>query len=181
MNVTIQERKFALRSEYDITVPGDSYYAVRKLFSLHANLQVLTEDRRLLARILGHFSLFRSKYDFIFADGKLYRLWSEQVWKGVYACESPEEKFRLYTHKGVNYSIFNGDRQIAAFSRNRIVIGRGNRFDIQINTDANVLVVICMVLTVNTFTNDDDHATVTYDFGNIGPESRPFDTSWEPS
>jgi hypothetical protein len=99
----------------------------------------------------------------------------------VYACESTEEKFRLYTHKGVNYSIFNGDRQIAAFSRNRIVIGRGNRFDIQINTDANVLVVICMVLTVNTFTNDDDHATVTYDFGNIGPESRPFDTPWEPS
>jgi hypothetical protein len=81
VNVTIQERKFALRSEYDITVPGDSYYAVRKLFSLRANLQVLTEDRRLLARILGHFSLFRSKYDFIFADGKLYRLWSEQVWK----------------------------------------------------------------------------------------------------
>ena len=43
-------------------------------------------------------------------------------------------------------------------------------------TDANDLVVICMVLTVNTTSNDDNTETVSYDFGNIGMEDRPFDT-----
>ena len=87
----------------------------------------------------------------------------------------------MYVHKGLKYSIFQDDRQIAAFSRNSLVIGKGNQYDIRINDDANELVVICMVLTVNTTSNDDNKETVSYDFGNIGMEDRPFDTSWEPS
>jgi hypothetical protein len=33
---------------------------------------------------------------------------------------------------------------------------------------------------VNTADNDDNQATINIDFGNIGPEDRPFDQSWEP-
>jgi hypothetical protein len=37
-----------------------------------------------------------------------------------------------------------------------------------------------MVLTMNMLEKGDDTASVTIDFGNIGPEERPFDESWEP-
>jgi len=76
----------------------------------------------------------------------------------------------LYEHKGLRYSIFDGDSQIAAFTKNRVVIGSGNEYDIQMNDDADLPLVISMVLTVNTAENDSDKATVTVDLGNIGPE-----------
>jgi len=38
------------------------------------------------------------------------------------------------------------------------------------NDDADLPLVISMVLTVNTAENDSDKATVTVDLGNIGPE-----------
>ncbi len=181
MDITIQERKFSLRSEYDISFRGKNYYAVRKLFSFLADLQLRGESREELARVKGRFSLFRSKYDFLLSDGTAYHFWCEKIWKGVFVCEGNEEEFRLYRHKGLNYSIFQGDRQIAAFTKNRVVVGKGNEYDIQVNYDANVLVVICMVLSVNTSENDDQSASVKIDLGNIGPEERPFDESWEPN
>ena len=181
MNISIQERKFTLRSEYDISTPSARYYAVKKLFSFLDNLQLQSHDRRILATIKGSFSPFRGRHDFLFSDGRHYRFWCEKIWRNVFACEGSGEHFRLYVHKGLNYSIFQDDRQIAAFTRDSLVIGKGNQYDVRINEGANDLVVICMVLTVNTTSNDDNTETVTYDFGNIGMEDRPFDKSWEPS
>jgi len=181
VNIIIQERQFTLRSEYDISAPGSSYYAVKKFFSIRDNIQLMSKDRRILVRIRGRFSLFRARHDFLFSDGRHYRFWCEKFWKGVFACESNEEKFRLFVHKGLNFSIFQDDHQIAAFTKNRFVIGKGNQYDVRINGDANAPVVICMVLALNTSDNDDSTATVTYDFGNFGPEDKPFDRSWEPS
>ena len=179
MNLQIQERKFSLRSEYDISTPDCNYYAKKEIFSFRDKLQILNEERRILARINGRFSFFRSKYDFLFSDGRSYRFWCEKIWKGVIRCEGSEESFHLYKHKGLSYSIFRHDRQIAAVTKNRVVIGGGNEYEILIDQDANVLAVICMVLTINTSENEDNE-TVTYDFGNVGPEGRPVDRTWEP-
>ena len=81
--------------------------------------------------------------------------------------------------KRLNYSIFQNDLQIAAFRNNRLVIGKGNEYDLRINADANLLAVICMVLTLNTEEDDDHRETVTIDFGKIGPEEKRFDESWQ--
>jgi hypothetical protein len=48
------------------------------------------------------------------------------------------------------------------------------------DADADLTIVLCLVLTVNSSENDDNKSSVTFDFGNIGPEDRPFDKSWEP-
>jgi hypothetical protein len=102
------------------------------------------------------------------------------LWKRVFVCEGNQECFRLYEHKGLKYSIFKNDRQIAAFVKNRIVIGRGNKYEIRVDADADLILVLCLALTVNSAENDDKDASVTFDFGNIGPEDRPFDASWKP-
>ena len=181
MNVTVRERKFSLRSEYDIEAPGCTYHARKKIFSLMPRLQVFDEDDRSVARISGRWSLFRARYDFALSNGNTYRFWREKLWKGVFACENNDEKFRMYTHKGLNYSIFQNDHQIAAFRKNRLVIGKGNEYDLRINADANLLAVICMVLTLNTQEDDNHRETVTIDFGKIGLEEKPFDESWQPN
>jgi hypothetical protein len=177
VNIYITERQFSLRSEYDIAAPGCNYYADKK-FSFPTKVRLLSEDRQLLGTIRGRFP-FGPRYDFEFSNGGVYRFWCEGFWKAVICCESETEKYRLYQHKGLNFSIFQDDRQIAAFTKNRVAIGNGNEYAIRLDGGANSLVVICMVLAMNT-SQGDNNESVTIDFGSLGPEDRPFDTSWDP-
>ena len=180
MDVTVQERKFALRSEYDISASGNTYFAQKAFFSFLAKISLMSEDDRLLATMKSRFSL-RAKYDFEFSDGRIYLYRCEKFWKSVFVCQGNGLTLRLYEHKGLRWSIFQDDRQIAAFTKNRVTVGKGNQYDIRMDADADVILIICMVLTVNTSENDDNDTTITVDFGNIGPEDRPFDESWDPS
>jgi hypothetical protein len=179
--VTIQERPASLRTKYDIEAPSCNYFAQKNLFSFPARLQIFTEGRQPVATIVARWSLFREKYDFIFSDGRTYRFWCERVWKAVFACQNGQEKIEMYRHRGLKFSFFQNDVQIAAMEKNRIVMGRGNRYEIRMNSDANLLVIVCMALAVNTDGTSTRDATVTFDAGNIGPQARQFDESWRPS
>jgi uncharacterized protein YxjI len=181
MNVAIEQRKFSLRSEYDILTPGCTYYAEKKFFSFQDKIRLLAPDERVLARVSGRFSWFRSKHDIELSDGSVYQFWCEKIWKGVFVCTNGKESYRLYQHKGCNYSIFQNDSQVAAFTKNRVKIGKGDQYEIRVNDDTNVILVICLVLTIDAEEYEDDNASVTFDLGSIGPEDRPFDKSWQPS
>jgi hypothetical protein len=65
MDISIQERKFSFRSEYDIVAPNATYTATKSFFSFNDKLQLKTEDGHLLARINGYFSPLRSRHDSI--------------------------------------------------------------------------------------------------------------------
>jgi uncharacterized protein YxjI len=181
VNISVQQREFSLRSEYEISTPGRIYLAEKKFFSWRDKIKLMGPRDQIMARIIGRFSFFRSKYDLELTDGRTYHFWKEKIWKGVFLCEGSNESFTLYEHKGLNYSIFQNNSQIAAFNKNRVKIGNGDRYEIRMNDDANLIVVICLALVVDASENEGDSASVTYDFGNIGPEDRPFDRSWEPS
>jgi len=85
----------------------------------------------------------------------------------------------MYQHRGLNYSVFESDRQIAAFTKNQIKIGAGDRYDIRVNHDVNIGIIICLVVAVDQM-NFNDGIGVTLDFGNIGSEAKSFDEQWEP-
>jgi uncharacterized protein YxjI len=181
MEFTIRENSLSFRSEYEVEMPGSYYFARKLLFSYPAKIKLQSSDEHILADIRGRFSFFREKYEFSLSDGRVFRFWCEKRWKRVFDCEGNKVSYRLYGHKGLRYSVFQDDRQIAAFSKNRVVFGNGNQYDVSLNDDADVIVIICMVLAINTSEDDDDSATVTVDLGSIGPEERPFDERWRPS
>jgi uncharacterized protein YxjI len=181
MNITVQQRVFVFSSEYEIGTPACIYSAEKRSFFRRDKIRVFAPRSRLLATIRGHF-FFRPKYDIRLADGKMYHFWCAKLWKGVFVCENSEESFRLYQHKRLNYSIFQNDSQIAAFSRNRVKIGGTDRYEIRMNDDANLVVIICMALVMDCGELEDETAgMVTVDLGSLGPEERPFDPSWAPS
>ena len=181
MEVSIQERSLSFGSEYEIETPGSYYFAQKAIFSFPAKIKLQSSDERIVARIQGRLSFLREKYDFILADGRVFHFWCEKRWKRVFDCQGDKVSYRLYGHKGLMYSIFQDDHQIAAFTKNRIVIGKGNQYAISLNDDADVILIICMVLAINSSEDDDDNATVTIDVGSIGPEEKPFDERWQPS
>jgi uncharacterized protein YxjI len=180
MIITIQQREFSWRPEYEIETPSCIYFAQNKFLSLLGRIKIFAPHDRPITTIKRYLSLFRAKYDFELADGRVYGFRCEKAWKGVFVCENADESFQLYRHKGLNFSIFQNDVQIAAFRKNKIKIGAGDRYEIRLNDDANLLVIVCMTLAIDSSEFDDDSSSATYDFGNIGPEARPFDSSWEP-
>lgn len=181
MDITIQdERRFSFRSEYDISGGGVEYYARKAFFSFHDKIRLQASDGHILARIRGYFSPLRLKHDFYLSDGRVFHFRCAKLWTRVFECGDGKDCYQLYQHKGLKYSIFREDRQIAAFRKNRLVIGKGNKYELRVDSDADLPIVLCLVLTYNVSEEDDKHEAVTVDFGNIGPEDRPFDSMWEP-
>jgi hypothetical protein len=69
---------------------------------------------------------------------------------------------------------------VAAFVKNRIVIGKGDRYEIRVNRDEDALLVICIAIIIDALEGAHSE-TVTIDLGNVGPEAKAFDEAWEPS
>jgi hypothetical protein len=178
VDVTIKERKIGFTPTYDIEAPGATYGARKAFFAMNDHLDI-THGEQVVATIQGLFSPIRDKHEFRLADGRIYQYECKKLWKPVDTCEGSGESYTIYEHRGLKYSVFRGDLQIAAFEKNRVAWGNGNEYDVRMDADADVLVMSCIVLTINSGDDQNDE-TVTIDFGNIGPEARPFDESWQP-
>jgi hypothetical protein len=175
MDVTIQESKFTNCAEYEITAPGMQLSAHKAFFSIPAKI-VMTESDNPIATLQGHFSFLRSRFDFQFADGRDYQFECEKLMKQVYVCQREGENYRLVQHHGLRWSVFQNQQQIAAIEKNRLVLGNGNQYEISMNHDAPVEVIVSMVLALNTSDGDDNNnETFTIDFGSIGPQECPYD------
>jgi len=180
LDVSIQENTFSFGVGYVIETPKATVQAQKKIFSLLPHIELHTSDGSRLATITGE-SFFRTKFEIKLAAGGSYEYHCEKFWKSVDICEGEGGPYRLYAHRGVRYSIFQNDTQIAAFSKNRLIIGNGRHFDLRVNSDVNLPLIISMVLCLNTENGDDeDQNTVAYDFGQLGPEDRKFDETWRP-
>jgi uncharacterized protein YxjI len=181
VDISIRERRLSFASEYDVETPAGNYYARRAVFSFTDHLELKDSDGGVLATIEGKLSPLRNKHSFLLNDGRAFEFGCEKLWTQVYTCEGNGEIYRLYQHKGLSYSVFRDEGQIAAFTKNRVVWGKGNEYDLRMNHDAEVVVLICMVLTINTIEHDDDDSTVTIDFGSLGPEAKRVDETWQPT
>ena len=182
MDLSIKERIISLRSTYDVVAPdGAAYTAEKKIFSLFPNLKVVDGSGQIVVNLKGGFALFSQKYDFVFSDGRTYHYKTEHRIKPVYLAEGNGEAYRLYRHRGVKFSVFKGDTQIAAVTKNRIAIGSGNEYQVRINSDADPLIVTAMVLAFNSSKEDDKKGAVSVDVGYMGLEAKPFNSSWQPS
>ncbi|HVN09078.1 MAG TPA: hypothetical protein VMV61_08910 [Patescibacteria group bacterium] len=179
MNIIIEEGPFSLGSYYTITTPA-AIYSAKKPFSIRDNVYIYGPGGKILVSIKGHILSFPKKYDFAFADGRVCRFRAEKLWKPVYVCQDGGEFYRLYQHKGLKYSIFLRERQIAAFTKNRFQLGKGQQFELRVENDVDLLLVISMVLTIGD-SEDEGNSAFTINIGNIGPEERAYDNSWEPS
>ena len=181
MNIGIEQHKWSLSSKYDIFVGGTNYSASKSLLSFRDRVTVFNENEKCVARISSHLTFFRPRYDFIINE-KEYAFSCVSLWKGIYTCIDDQKEYYLYHHKRRDYSIFRGEKQIAAFSKEFMSVGKGDIYRIEANDDCEPLLIICLALTVDTTESENKNGnTLTLDFGNIGPEAFPFDRNWRPN
>jgi len=177
----VNQRRWSLTSKYDISGDAGSYYATKKLFSFTDRLKIFRDTGEVAARISGYFSFFIPKYDFII-DGIVFKFRTEKFWKGVFTCNGNGRHYKLLCHRGRNYSIFEGELQVGAFHKAAITIGNGDIYTIEADDDQDVLILLCLALSVDSSEYEDNAggSTVTVHFGNFGPEERPFNNKWRP-
>lgn len=180
MNFTIKEHKFSFTAEYDFVAGGAAYSARKAFFSLNDHLEIKDAADQVVATVQGTFSPLRSKHDFALENGRTYHFECAQLWKRVFTCTSENESYTLYEHRGLRCSIFRGEEQVAAFTKNRFILGKGNEYDIRMSAGIDPLLIACMVLSISMAEDNDGQDTATIDFGNLGPEAQPYDESWRP-
>ena len=135
------------------------------------------EHHRPATRILVSVRVEISTPGCIYFAQKKFFSWREKIWKGVYLCECRDESFTLYEHKGLNYSIFQNNSQIAAFTKNRVRIRNGDSYEIRPNDDADLVVVICLALSVDASENQEDTASVTFILATLARKIDPLKRS----
>jgi hypothetical protein len=60
-------------------------------------------------------------------------------------------------------------------------VGSGNEYQIAMNHDADMLLIVAMTLAINTASHDDNNdSSITFDFGSL-LQDRPYDESWRPT
>jgi uncharacterized protein YxjI len=180
MNVTINERVLSLFTEYDISAPGRMLYARKEVFALFHTVDVKDEAQQLIAKLQGQFSVLRNRYEFDFTDSRVCHFECVDRLRSVYECKCGENVLTLYEHRGLRRSIFQGDRQIAAYAKNRVSFGSGNQYAVQMDSDADVLLIVSMVLALSVTEDNDEQTTVNVDIGNFGPQGRVCDEAWVP-
>jgi len=180
MIITVNQRRWSFTSKYDISGDAGSYYAQKKLFSFTDRLKIFSDTGEVAARIVGYFTFFLPKYDFII-DGIAFKFRTVKFWKGVFTCDGNGRQYKLLRHRDRNYSIFEGELQVGAFYKPAIKIGNGDVYTIEADDGQDVLILLCLALTVDSSENEDnDGSTATIDLGNFGPEERPFNNKWRP-
>ena len=171
----------SLFTEYDIAAPGQSLYAKKQFLSLFSKVELKDASERVIARLQGQFSILRNKYECDLTDGRVFRFECTDRLRNVYECRSGDDVYALYEHRGLSRSIFRNEQQIGAYSKSRVTFGKGHRYEIRMDNDADLTVVVCMVLALSVGEdNGDEQSTVNFDFGNIGFQGREIDDSWEP-
>ena len=181
MDVAIRERKMSFGIQYDIETPKGEWYARKQMWTLTAKVDLSeSEGGPVIANLKGEFSPLRHRYEFDLADGRTAEFACTNLLKQVYECKCGADILTLYQHHGLNHSVFHGERQIAAYAKNRISFGNGNEYEIRMDSDADMTLIVCMVLALSVAEDNDDNNTVNFDLGSIGPQARPFDEAWEP-
>lgn len=180
MGVTINERAMSLFTEYDILAPGRTLYARKEVFALFHTIDVKDEAQQLIAKLHGQFSVLRNRYEFDFTDGRKFSFECIDRLRNVYECRCGEDVWTLYEHRGLRRSIFHGDRQVAGYAKNRVSFGSGNQYAVEMDSDADVLLIVSMVLALSVAEDNEDKSIVNVDVGKIGFQGIECDEAWVP-
>jgi hypothetical protein len=126
-------------------------------------------------------SWFKSSYEMIFSNGKTAHLKPIGGFKENYECSYLDKNYFLYVHKGLNISIFNDKFQIGFIKKPKKIFKNSYDLEFSANDDVNgpLLLFFCLVVYYNQ-SKSSEQSSVTFDFGNIGPEEFAFNESWKP-
>jgi len=184
MEIQVKRKSTSAVDKYDILVNENiTMYAVKKVMKLLSSIELFSLSSKSILNIDQVPAILKSKYRISYNENsKDYFFKSLSIWKQHWGCSKDENSFDIYGHKGLKYSVFQDDKQVAAFERQSIVSFKEDICNIEIDHDADLNLIIAFSLIISDLDKNDgnDANNVNVNLGNIGPEAREFDATWRP-
>lgn len=182
MRIDINQKKITVGSQYKIFLnKKESYYAETQLLSFLPVLNLYPHDSFILRmRMSKLFSWFKPKYKIYFPNEDKIVFKSESLFKDVYSCTHQSDNYKIYGHKGRNFSIFKNEEQIASWKKEAISWFAGDNYTIWVNNDAYHELIISFCLIIDSIERKKNKGNIlSYDFGNF-IEARKTNPNWRP-
>ena len=184
MEIDINQKKISIGDKYQIFIDGQmSYFASRQFLQLLPEINLFDTNRggRPRMTINKRLSWLKAKYDITRWDYNVFKFRTKSIWKLHYQCQFFMDTYDIYGHMGRKYSIYKNDTQVAWWDKKAVSWFAGDNYKIHAGKDCDIDLVISFCLIVDNFSHDNkDGNTVTYDFGNIGFQTKKFDKTWLP-
>jgi uncharacterized protein YxjI len=183
MEIDINQQKIAIGEKYKIFIEGQlTHTASTESFSLLAVVYLF--DNNLKERKLTinrRFSWFKAKYDITRHDKTSLSFWTKSLWKKHFQCQYDSDLYDIYGHRGRKYSVFKNNEQVAWWDKKKITWFEGDNYKIiaDNNSDYELIIAFCLIID-NYSSNDKGKNSMKIDFGNIGPQAKAFDPTWQP-
>lgn len=183
MEIDINQNKIAIGDKYKIFIDGKpTHTATSELFKLFAvvNLFNITGNGHRLT-INKRFWWFNAKYEITRHDNTVLVFHTKSFWKNHFQCHYDADLYDIYGHRGRKFSVYKNDKQVAWWNKQKVTWFEGDNYKIiaDNNCDYDLIITFCLIID-NYSSNDSSNNTVTIDFGNIGPQARLFDSTWQP-
>jgi hypothetical protein len=179
MEIKIKQRKWSLNSSYKVYQNGkEEFEALRKFYS--GTIRLWDKNRIQKAKmswnLLGGLTSFSVKK----LDGRTYKFKTESYWKDHWKLENEKERYDVYEHEGLNFSIYLNEEQVGMCQKNDIVLLGGDQYDIKADYDVDIELIVIIFLLIDN-TKFSGRNGLNWNFGKqISSEKKARNFHWQP-
>lgn len=183
MEIDINQKAISIGNKYDIYCNKQPLrFARSQLFQFLSQIELRDEKGQILLTINERFTILRTRYDIEYPNGVILEFRTISVWKGHYQCKFNQDVYDIYSHRGLKYSIYKNNSQIAWWNQDAVSVGKGDNFKMFANDDCDVDLLISFCLITDDSTgNDSSGSPFAINLGSIGPQAKKFNPNWHPN
>ena len=172
MQITVTRRKVFLHPKYDVHQNGVLIYFGGTEFGLIWQVQFFEKKGERPAMIIDFgYTITRWDNNVLNFNGRL----------GDYQCYCGQDNYRIYQQKGIRYTVYKNDMQVAWLGITNETLFGVREYTITANSDVDVPLVaaFCVILdNIYQLSNPAISPGLTVDLGNIS--APPFNEDWKP-
>jgi uncharacterized protein YxjI len=190
MKIEVVQKTGLFGELYNIAVNGKKSFNVKgNTFPFITSFELYNSSNRLLISIFKCFFSIKPKYKFFFNDESLgvqkepFIFRNTNYFKNSYLCEYKGSKYEVFIHKGLKYSVFKNEIQVASFVSDRVNFLDEDGFLMECNNDSPKELFSTFIIILDSIYGKNlisFGGFLRYKTGALF-EVKPFDDNWNPS
>ncbi len=184
MQIDIIKKNISIGDKYSVLVNGiQSYFASKALFQLLAEISLTKEKGGEAILVINRkFTPFKATYTIQLGESEILDFKTISYWRLAYQCVCGADTYDIYGNRGLKYSIYKNDVQVAYFTEASVTTFKGDSYTLYADDECNKELLIAFCLIVDNYANNDNSkSTININIGNIGIFGlKKFDKDWKP-
>lgn len=186
MQIHILQKALTIVDEYKIAINDRVKFIAR---DEGIGTYLYSTSNQLILCIFKTWNIFLPNYNIVIHaehianNKKPLKFRTLSYFKNTFSCTWGDDLYKIYVHKGLKYSIFKNEKQIAGISQDRWTSFKEDGFRLECDSDCQkeFIIAIAMILDSVYIRNIRGlHGLINYNVG-VMFEAKPFNENWKPS